>query len=117
MRSQLSLKKPRKPKKATRKSRIIIRRVVGDSMLPFLRPDQIVVAMGNYKTLQPGDVVVFRHEGLEKIKRIHSIKDDYVYLVGDNPDTSTDSRAFGWLHITTVIAKVRWPKNIPPASN
>jgi phage repressor protein C with HTH and peptisase S24 domain len=109
MRSLLFSKRPNKPKKHLRRPRLLIRRVVGDSMLPFLKSDQIVLAVGTFKTLQPGDVVVFRHEGLEKIKRIHSIKDEYVFLVGDNADISTDSRTFGWLHVTTVVAKVRWP--------
>lgn len=80
-------------------------------MLPALRPGRIIVATGHYGALEVGDVVVIRHGGLEKVKRIKQLKDNQVFLVGDNQEHSTDSRAFGWLHTTVVVGKVVWPKN------
>jgi type IV secretory pathway protease TraF len=47
---------------------------------------------------------------LEKIKRIERQQGDLIYLLGDNPGASTDSRDFGWLPAKTIVAKVVWPK-------
>lgn len=108
-----SLPKPNKRKRAHKRPLVLIRRVVGESMLPYLKPEHVVIAFGNYKALQPGDVVVFRHQGLDKIKRVYEIAGEYVYLLGDNPEASTDSRAFGYVHISTIVAKVWWPETSP----
>ena len=78
-------------------------------MAPTLVPGQLVV--GRYTTqLQPGDVVIVSHDGLEKIKRIEKQQGDLLYLLGDNPASSTDSRTFGWVQASTIVAKVVWPK-------
>ncbi len=79
-------------------------------MLPTLRSGFIVVASGRFKVLAVGDVVIVWHGGLEKIKRIAGKKGDRLYLRGDNDAHSTDSRSFGWLHESVVVAKVLWPK-------
>lgn len=57
-----------------------------------------------------GDIVVARHDGLEKIKRISDVRPGAVFLTGDNTLHSTDSRDFGWLDSQAVIAKVVWPR-------
>jgi len=49
------------------------------------------------------------HNGLEKIKRIEKLKDNRLYILGDNPTASTDSRHFGWLRAEDVLAVVIWP--------
>jgi len=78
-------------------------------MAPALMPGQLVV--GRYtRELQPGDVVIVSHNGLEKIKRIEKRQGDLLYLLGDNPAASTDSRSFGWVQADTIVAKVVWPK-------
>ena len=87
-----------------------MRRVAGESMLPALRPGGIVLAHAFFRTLRAGDVVIARHDGLEKIKRIRRIEPPRVFLVGDNPGRSTDSRQFGWLDERAVIGKVVWPR-------
>jgi len=55
-------------------------------------------------------VVIIRHNGKEKIKRVHEVADDKLFVLGDNAAASTDSRDFGWLPRETVTAKVIWPR-------
>jgi type IV secretory pathway protease TraF len=81
-------------------------------MLPALPPGHIVVAWGGYKTLRPGDVVIIRHGGLEKVKRVLYTNSDRLFVMGDNQERSTDSRIFGWLHQSVVLAKVVWPRRV-----
>lgn len=62
--------------------------------------------------LRPGDVVVARQPDrphLEIIKRIRSIDAaGTIFLVGDNPMASTDSRDFGAVSREQILARVRW---------
>jgi nickel-type superoxide dismutase maturation protease len=87
----------------------LLRRVVGDSMLPALAADKLVVARRSHR-IRPGDVVILHHDNLEKIKRVARVRDGQVFVLGDNPAHSTDSRTFGWLPESAVVAKVIWPK-------
>jgi nickel-type superoxide dismutase maturation protease len=89
---------------------LLIRRIAGDSMLPGLKPGSIVIAIRTKRNFKIGDVIVVQHNGMEKIKRIADIKDGKVYLLGDNSDYSSDSRHFGWLDSTMLIAKLIWPR-------
>jgi phage repressor protein C with HTH and peptisase S24 domain len=101
MRSQPFLPKPKKPKL------LVVRRVVGKSMTPTLQPGQIVIGV-RPRTLRIGQIVVVQHENTEKIKRITKLGPDRVFLSGDNPYYSTDSRDFGWLPREYVIAAILW---------
>jgi phage repressor protein C with HTH and peptisase S24 domain len=78
-------------------------------MAPTLMHGQLVVGRQT-RELASGDVVIIVHEGLEKIKRIERQQGDVVYLLGDNPGASTDSRQFGWLPAKAIIAKIIWPR-------
>lgn len=78
-------------------------------MAPSLQPGQLVVGRTT-RELSPGDVVIVSHDGLEKIKRIERQQGDLLYLLGDNPAASTDSRNFGWVQAASIVAKVVWPK-------
>ena len=78
-------------------------------MLPALAADRLVVARRTRRS-RPGDVVIVLHGGLEKVKRVAQVSDGQVFVLGDNPAHSTDSRTFGWLPQSVVIAKVMWPK-------
>lgn len=82
-------------------------------MVPVLPPRTLVFGSRHFRNLKPGNVVVVNHNGKEKIKRISEVKDNQVFLLGDHPETSTDSRHFGWLPITAVKAKIIWPRTKP----
>jgi phage repressor protein C with HTH and peptisase S24 domain len=79
-------------------------------MLPAFRPGRLVVGVSDPGELYPGQVVIIRHGGLEKVKRIQRIKQNQIFVVGDNQERSTDSRSFGWLHRSVVVGRVIWPK-------
>ena len=88
---------------------VVLRRVVGDSMYPTLESDQLIV-LRRGAPVDVGDIVVFRYEGREKIKRIHGIEGEFLYVLGDNPRFSTDSRHFGYIPRRSVIGKVTFPR-------
>jgi nickel-type superoxide dismutase maturation protease len=84
-------------------------RVEGSSMLPVLREGEQVVVDKNAK-IKVGDIVIARHpfkKSVVMIKRVREIdeKGNY-FLLGDNPDESEDSRAFGAVSIEYIKGKV-----------
>jgi nickel-type superoxide dismutase maturation protease len=89
-------------------------RVNGDSMAPRLRPGARVIAspVDEGTRLRVGDVVVARRPDrpqLEIIKRIRSIDAaGALFLAGDNVAQSTDSRDFGAVPRSQIVARVRW---------
>jgi phage repressor protein C with HTH and peptisase S24 domain len=89
---------------------VLIRRVVGGSMSPMLRPGQLLLALPRFRRLKPGQVVIVSQGGREKVKRIERIDHGSVFVIGDNLKASTDSRHFGWLKRRDVVARVVWPK-------
>lgn len=89
-----------------------IRRVVGVSMSPKLSPGQLLLATPLFRQVNPGQVVIVRHDGKEKVKRVERIADNKVFVIGDNLAVSTDSRHFGWLDQTQIVARVFWPKKL-----
>lgn len=62
------------------------------------------------RNLTPGTIVIIRHNGLEKIKRISEVLQGGVVVLGDNPSHSTDSRSFGTVPYSAIVAKVLIPK-------
>lgn len=82
-------------------------------MLPAYRDgDQVVIDAGAYVDLlpHPGDVVLAAHPfhtDVRMIKRVdHITPDGRLFLVGDNPAESTDSRTWGALRPSQIIGKV-----------
>lgn len=88
---------------------VLLRRVVGVSMAPKLRPGQLIMATPLFRRLHPGQVIIFRKNDREQIKRIEQIRDDHVFVIGDNLDASTDSRQFGWVDRGEIVARVFRP--------
>ncbi|MGM0618521.1 MAG: S26 family signal peptidase [Actinomycetota bacterium] len=95
------------------RSRIVVR---GWSMAPTLLPGDVVLTLPiAARLVRAGQVVVLRDPADADhlvIKRIHERCGDQVYVLGDDPDHSTDSRAWGWLPGTQVrrLVLVRWPE-------
>lgn len=83
----------------------LLRRVEGLSMSPTYPQGKLVIARRR-KTVRVGDVVIVRHHKMELIKRVDQITGEHVFVVGDNPDNSTDSRHYGWLPLSSIIGVV-----------
>lgn len=104
------MKSPKSSKRPSRRLPVTIRQISGHSMLPVLPPGTLVYGWRWFARLKPGDVVIFFHNGKEKIKRITAIRGKKLYVVGDHEADSSDSRQFGWLDFDDVIAKIIWPR-------
>ena len=87
----------------------VLRRIEGLSMAPTYAPGQVVLAWNKPARIDTGDVVIIRHDGLEKIKRVQKVRGDELFVVGDNTELSTDSRHFGWIRRGDVLGKLWWP--------
>jgi nickel-type superoxide dismutase maturation protease len=88
---------------------IFFRRVEGKSMLPTLRPGQTVIAhrVRNFKV---GQVIIAYVNGREVIKRITKLEYGRVFIEGDNPEASTDSRDYGSVADRLIEGVVFWPR-------
>lgn len=80
------------------------------SMRPTLRSGDWVIALARPGSVRPGDVVVLDHPnrpGFELVKRVASIDDDGVLVLGDDPAAgSVDSVRFGAVPPRAVSARV-----------
>ncbi len=88
---------------------LIIRRVVGNSMEPTLRQDQLVVA-SSLRPPQTGQIVVAKLDsGREVVKRLQILGDtcNGFRLVGDNQLASTD---YADSKVKTVYGGLIWPR-------
>ncbi|MDB5166639.1 MAG: putative phage repressor [Candidatus Saccharibacteria bacterium] len=89
----------------------VIRQVVGDSMLPTLRVDQIVIAW-RWADIREGDVILLRHESRDMLKRVAWVRKDMMFVVGDNVTASRDSRQFGPIKTTSARGRVIFPRRL-----
>jgi len=87
-------------------------------MLPALKKGDIVF-FKKYKEgksdLQPGQIVIFNHPLKNKrlIKRIHSVNQYNIEVLGDNTEFSEDSNKFGLINNKKVIGIVTSKLIIP----
>ncbi len=81
-------------------------------MLPSLKSGQLILVSNSMTQDLTGQMVIFSHNGLDKIKRVKTIDDNLVYLLGDNLEFSHDSRQFGYISKEQLIGRVIWPKKI-----
>jgi type IV secretory pathway protease TraF len=99
--------------------------VSGDSMRPTLEPGEWAIAVTRPR-IRRGDVVVVEHPGrpgFEIIKRVLAVpgelaptgrrlRPDELWVEGDAPGSSTDSRTFGPVlrrHVKGTVRVVYWP--------
>ena len=70
----------------------------GTSMNPTLRDGEVVL-VDREAEIEVGDIVVAKHpieQVSEVVKRVERINErGHYFLIGDNPDDSTDSRHYG----------------------
>ena len=83
-------------------------RIDGASMAPTLKAgDRVLIT--RHRMPAPGDVVVTWHptaSGRRLIKRLITIDASGLWIEGDNPDASTDSRQLGALPLNLLIGVV-----------
>lgn len=85
--------------------------VAGDSMQPTLAPGDRVLVFG--RRVRVGDLAAVRDPRRPDrvlVKRVVAVDETTgaVEVAGDNPDASTDSRAFGPVASPLVVGRVRW---------
>lgn len=78
-------------------------------MLPALKNGQDILVFHWWKLLglKAENIVVVKQNGKEIIKRIQTIFDQSIFVIGDNHE-STDSRNFGPIEKNKIIGKVIW---------
>jgi len=91
-------------------ARVRIVRVAGDSMLPTFGDGALLITVTAYDRAIRERTVVTVNDPREParviVKRVVSRLDDLVDLRGDNPQASTDSRAFGLLYVSAITGVV-----------
>jgi hypothetical protein len=84
---------------------MILRRVIGRSMLPTLSPGSLIIAF-NWPA-KVGDIVIARQGNREVVKRIKAVNQQRYYLVGDNTLESTDSRELGMIAKSAILGVMK----------
>ena len=97
------------------KHRFTTYEIAGNSMLPSLSPgDYVIVDRGAYRSTppRPGQIALAqdpRDPRRALVKRVGWIDPDgRIWLLGDQPDESTDSLSFGPVAPDLIIGRVRW---------
>jgi phage repressor protein C with HTH and peptisase S24 domain len=80
-------------------------RVSGNSMAPSYKNGDKVVLF-NWGRISKGDVVIFRKENIDMMKRVVDKSSAGFEMRGDNAAESTDSGEFGPVEKTKVVGRV-----------
>ncbi|GGX56038.1 hypothetical protein GCM10007392_24780 [Saccharospirillum salsuginis] len=91
--------------------------MAGHSMSPILQPGDWLVVDPNF-TEPPniGDIVIAKTQNMDHflVKRVAAFPEHYpatehsVWLLGDNPDASSDSRVYGSFPVSSIQGRVAW---------
>ena len=85
-------------------------KISGASMLPSFKEGEEVLVQKRwfFCRIHKGSVVIAKDPRNHKLilKRIEQVRDYKYFLIGDNRNESTDSRAFGWIEKTNIIGSV-----------
>lgn len=85
-------------------------------MLPALQSGQLVVTK-KPRQISSGRVVVARLHGRQVIKRVGHVDQGGIYLLGDNPEFSTDSRQKGCVEPKDILGVVWYPRKLDNITN
>lgn len=78
-------------------------------MSPTLRNGQDIISFNwayLFQRPRAGDLVVIKYQGKEIIKRIQKVDNRGIFIIGDNPTQSIDSRSFGPIDKNQIVGKV-----------
>jgi phage repressor protein C with HTH and peptisase S24 domain len=85
--------------------------VEGYSMYPTYASGDTLLATKVFLSVSANEVIVFKHEGEFVIKRVKRVDGEgRIFLLGDNPINSEDSRDYGPISISDVYGKVIFAK-------
>lgn len=85
-----------------------MRRISGVSMEPLLAPGNLAIFIR--KKIRVGDIILFSHDGRDKVKYVKSISNQKVYTMGSNTNFSTDSRLYGLIDEQCIKGVLVWSR-------
>ena len=79
--------------------------IAGPSMLPVLVSGEWWLGIRT-RVIRPGDLVVFRREGLTSVKRVVRAEAGGWWVEGDNAGASIDSRRYGPIELDCITGRL-----------
>ena len=85
---------------------IMIYKVAERSMEPAIKEGSYLVVNCWYRKVAAKEIVVLRANGMVMVKRIDRIEGSRIFVVGDNRESSMDSRKLGWMDRKDIVGKL-----------